>query len=203
MDAAAVPAAGQAASTGQDVLIRRWRPDELAFDIELAIHEENDAGRAAAPGTAWVLGAELGDRVAFLDEGSGYVPPQDGGRQLLVGDESALPAILSILEQAHDTLRAEVFLEVPTDADIRREVAAPAAAKIHWLPRNDLSLRPGSFALRAVQDAQLPDGPFHTWVAGESSLATGVRRHLVAERNVPRSAVSFRGYWRQGRSALG
>ncbi|WP_410668054.1 siderophore-interacting protein [Amycolatopsis sp. cmx-4-68] len=183
--------------------IRRFRPDELAFDIEISLHDESNPARAAAPGTAWALAAEPGERVAFLDEGGGYVPTAGAGWQLLVGDESAVPAILAILEQSPDTLPAQVFLEVPTDADIRHEVKAPVATKIHWLPRNGSSSQPGSLALRTVRDAQLPDGPFHTWVAGESSLATGIRRHLVAERNVPRSAVSFRGYWRRGRSALG
>jgi NADPH-dependent ferric siderophore reductase len=182
--------------------IRRFRPDELAFDIEFSIHDESNPARAA-PGTAWALAAEPGEQVAFLDEGGGYVPTADAGWQLLVGDESAVPAILAILEQSHDTLPATVFLEVPTDADIPHEVTAPAATKIHWLPRNGSFLQPGSLALRTVRDAQLPDGPFYTWVAGESSLATGIRRHLVAERNVPKSAISFRGYWRRGRSALG
>ncbi|WP_086848606.1 siderophore-interacting protein [Amycolatopsis kentuckyensis] len=183
--------------------IRRFRPDELAFDIEFSIHDQSNPARAAAPGTAWARAAKPGERVAFLDEGGGYVPTAGAGWQLLVGDESAVPAILAILEQSHDTLPAQVFLEVPTDADIRHEVTAPAATKIHWLPRNGSSLQPGSLALRTVRDAELPDGPFYTWVAGESSLATGIRRHLVAERNVPKSAVSFRGYWRRGRSALG
>lgn len=53
------------------------------------------------------------------------------------------------------------------------------STKIHWLLRNGSSLQPGSLVLRTVRDAELPDGPFYTWVAGESSLATGMRRHLV------------------------
>ncbi|WP_155343702.1 siderophore-interacting protein [Acrocarpospora pleiomorpha] len=183
--------------------IRRFRPEMSAFDIEFSLHEEPDSDRSAAPGTAWALAAEPGDEVAFLDEGCGYVPTAGAAWQLLVGDESALPAILAILEHSPDALPAEVFLEVPASDDIRGEVTAPAATKIHWLPRNEPSIRPGTLALQAVQAAQLRPGPYYAWAAGESALATGIRRHLVNDRNVPKSNISFRGYWRHGRASLG
>nr|WP_308204123.1 SIP domain-containing protein [Goodfellowiella coeruleoviolacea] len=42
-----------------------------------------------------------------------------------------------------------------------------------------------------------------TWVAGEAKLATGLRRHLVNDRGVPKSDIAFFGYWRHGRSSPG
>ncbi|MFD9941282.1 siderophore-interacting protein [Nonomuraea sp. NPDC059023] len=78
----------------------------------------------------------------------------------------------------------------------------PAGTTIHWLPRNDPAAKPGALVLQAVRQAQLPDGRFYTWTAGESSLATGVRRHLVGERGVPRSDITFRGYFRNGHASL-
>ncbi|MFB9510187.1 siderophore-interacting protein [Streptomyces aurantiacus] len=179
--------------------IRRFRPEIAGFDIEIAVHENDVDG---APGATWALTAEPGDKIAFLDEGHSYAPTPDAAWQLLVGDESALPAILSILERSTDALPAEVFLEVPADADIRREITAPAATEIHWLPRNEPAMRPGTLALRAVRDARLRPGPFYTWTAGESSLPTGIRRHLTGERDVPGSDIAFRGYWKQGRASL-
>ena len=175
--------------------IRRFRPEMSAFDIEVAVHESPDG--PAAPGTAWALAAEPGDKVAFLDEGHSYVPTAGAAWQLLAGDESALPAILAILERTAEALPAEVFLEVPTSADIRPEFAA-----VHWLPRNDAALKPGTLALQAVKDSQLRPGPCYAWIAGESSLSTGLRRHLVNERDVPTSNVAFHGYWKQGRASL-
>jgi NADPH-dependent ferric siderophore reductase len=178
--------------------IRRFRPDQPAFDIEIGVHQDASGG-PTAPGVAWALTAEPGDEVAFLDEGCSYAPTPAATWQLLVGDESALPAILAILERSGDALPGEVFLEVPEDDDIRRDVPAPATTRIHWLPRNDPSTRPGTLALRAVQDAQLRPGPFYTWTAGEASLSTGIRRHLVTERAVPKSDITFRGYWKYGK----
>jgi NADPH-dependent ferric siderophore reductase len=178
--------------------IRRFRPELSAFDIEIAIHEEAP-DRPVAPGTSWALAARPGDQVGFLDEGYSYGPTPGATWQLLVGDESAVPAVLAILEQSTGDLPAEVFLEVPADGDIRPELSAPAGTSIHWLPRNDRSAKPGTLALQAVREARLRPGPFYTWVAGESALPTGLRRHLVNDRNVPKPHIAFLGYWKQGK----
>ncbi|MDG4772992.1 siderophore-interacting protein [Solwaraspora sp. WMMD792] len=181
--------------------IRRFRPEISAFDIEVAVHEEAGGG-PSAPGTAWALAAKPGDRVTFLDEGYCYQPTHAATWQLLVGDESALPAILAILDSAGPTLPTEVFVEVPTSADIRHDVTVPAGTTMHWLPRDDPDRKPGALALPAVRDATLPSGPSYTWTAGESALATGLRRHLVTDRGVPKSDIAFVGYWKHGHASL-
>lgn len=40
----------------------------------------------------------------------------------------------------------------------------------------------------------------YAWVAGEAGAVKEIRRYLVRERGVDRSAVSFMGYWKLGRS---
>ncbi|WP_460068385.1 siderophore-interacting protein [Streptomyces sp. YKOK-I1] len=182
--------------------IRRFRPEESAFDIEVSLHEIDASGQAAAPGTRWALTAAPGTKVAFLDEGHGYAPPAGATWQLLAGDESALPAILSILETSPADLPATALLEVPSPDDVRTDITMPPGSSIHWLPRVDPGSKPGTLALDAVKQARLSDGPFYAWTAGESSMATGIRRHLVGERRVPRSDISFRGYFRHGRAGL-
>jgi NADPH-dependent ferric siderophore reductase len=179
--------------------IRRFRPELSAFDIEVAVHENADD--AEAPGSAWALSAHPGDTLGFLDEGHSYGATPNAEWQLLVGDESAVPAILAIVERS--ILPTQAFLEVPTRDDVRRDIPESAAGGIHWLPRDDDKIKPGTLALQAVKDARLAPGPFYTWVAGESSLPTGVRRHLVNDRGVPKSDIAFTGYWRHGRASLG
>jgi len=174
--------------------IRRARPGEI--DIEFALHDGD------APAASWARRARPGDPAGVFDLGVSYLPPPGVSWQLLAGDESALPAILAILEGAPADLVAEVFLEVPTTADVR-PVQAPPGARVHWLPRDEPGRRPGTLALKAIEAADLPDGRSYTWVAGESALATGVRRHLVRSRGWPKADIAFLGYWRQGRAAPG
>ena len=139
----------------------------------------------------------------IIEEGRTYLPPGEAGRQLLAGDESALPAILSILSAAPDTLTGHAFLEVPRTADIRAGIACPAGVEVHWLPRDGSGGIPGALALEAVRAHPDLGAPAYAWVAGEARLATGVRRHLIGERRMARKDVGFYGYWRHGRAGIG
>ncbi|NKS54207.1 SIP domain-containing protein [Rhodococcus hoagii] len=180
--------------------VRDIRPQVHEVDVEIALHE---GPHGPSPATAWAINTGPGDPVGIFDEGHTYQPSPDAHRQLLVADESALPAVLAILEQAPSALSAEVFLEVPIDADVRANITCTENTRIHWLPRNDPALKPGTLALDAVKNASLPTALDYAWVAGESALATGVRRHLVNDRRIPKSAITFTGYWRHGHASPG
>lgn len=179
----------------RNLTIRRVRPADDEIDIEFALHSDS-------PLASWVRRTEPGDRAGIFDVGTMYRLPEHAEGQLLVGDETALPAILSILDGTPSSLATEAYIEVASAADIR-SVEAPAGARVHWLSRDDEERRPGALALDAVRRASLPSGRFYTWVAGESQLATTVRRHLVNDRGVPKRDISFFGYWRLGRSSPG
>ncbi|CAL9380126.1 Vibriobactin utilization protein ViuB [Nocardiopsis dassonvillei] len=173
---------------------RRFDAGRRELDIEFALHGEE------APASGWALNAKEGDEVGLFAEGHYYLPPEDADWQLLVGDESAVPALLSIVEAAPRDLRAEVFLEVPESSDIR-EVEVPGGVNLHWLPRDGGGGVPGELALRTVLAAEPPEGRPYCFVAGERALPTGLRRELVRGRGVPRTHISFIGYWRHGAAA--
>lgn len=172
------------------------RPAAQELDIEFALH--GDRG----PASAWASRVRPGDPAGIFEEGYSYLPPEDARRQLFVGDESALPAVLSILGTAPDTLTGDAFLEVPEAADVRRDIVHPPGVRMHWVMRDRAATVPGSLLLDTVRAAGLP-APDYAWVAGEAKLATGVRRHLVNELGVPKAGIAFFGYWRHGRSSIG
>lgn len=171
--------------------MRRFDPQALELDIEFVAH--GDGG----PASAWATSACEGNEVGLYPEGIYYLPPDEADWHLLVGDESAVPALLSIVEQAPKDLRAQVYLEVPSPGDVR-PVAAPPGVEVHWLPREDAHAVPGRLALETVRSAALPKGRPYCWVAGENALPTGLRRTLVREHDVPKDDITFVGYWRAG-----
>ncbi|WP_440070876.1 siderophore-interacting protein [Streptosporangium sp. OZ121] len=71
--------------------------------------------------------------------------------------------------------------------------AGPGAAN----PLEDVDVDEG--ILWEVPEASKGDG-LYAWLAGEAGVVKLLRRHLVQEAGIDRSAVAFMGYWRLGRS---
>lgn len=89
-----------------------------------------------------------------------------------------------------------VILEGPDLPDFRH----PIGVDVVRLVRTDAET-PGVRALAALREQPLPSMPFHAYIAGEQSLASGARRYLVGERGVEKDRVSFTGYWKLGASS--
>lgn len=172
--------------------VRDHRPDIPELDVDFVVH--GDEG-VAGP---WAQRTFPGDEVALIDQGCGWAPvPADW--TLLVGDETGLPAVLGILRDLPRDAVGHALVEIP-DADDAQPVDAPDGMAVHWVVRAPGD-RPGARALDHVRELAWPPGVPYAFAVGESGLATGVRRHLVGERGVPKANVTFCGYWKLGRSA--
>jgi NADPH-dependent ferric siderophore reductase len=118
---------------------------------------------------------------------------------LIVGDETALPAIGALLENLGAHERALAFVEVQ-DAAEEQQLASPGRVDVRWLHRCSLGPGTSTALLDAVRAADFPAGPVFAWLAGEASGVRALRRHLVDERGVGRRSVAFTGYWRLHRT---
>ncbi|WP_436697763.1 siderophore-interacting protein [Nocardioides sp. BYT-33-1] len=113
--------------------------------VDIVVHESDDAdGHGDAldgAGNRWALQAAPGQRLVTLAPRKGHEfggiewSPGDAHRLLLVGDETAVPAIRGVLRDLPADATGAAYLEVPVDADIQ-ELVAPAGVRVTWLPRN-------------------------------------------------------------------
>lgn len=176
--------------------VLQWRPSPAEIDIDFVVHGTHGV---AAP---WAVSAEPRREVAMIDQGCGWNPASADRLAspwvLLAADESALPAVAGILRDLPSHTQGHAFIELFDEAD-RQYLEAPDGVTIHWLCRNRTE-GPGTVLLPAIRELQFPVGSVTAFAAGESALATGVRRHLVGERGVPKSQVTFCGYWKLGRA---
>jgi NADPH-dependent ferric siderophore reductase len=170
--------------------VRAFRADERELDIDFVAH--GDEGIASG----WAARAEVGDRLALLDQGVMFNPAPDTDWHLLAAEESGLPAVAGILRDLPRDARGHAFIEIPSAADAQ-ETGAPDGFDVHWIVRA-AGTRPGTAALEAVQALDFPAGTVSAFVVGEQALATGLRRWLVTERSVPKTHVTFCGFWRVG-----
>lgn len=131
--------------------------------VDLVLHLEPGA---AGPASAWASRASLGDRLLVIaprrgvDFGGIEFTPDGARRLLLVGDETAVPAISSILESLPSDVVGEAYLEVPCRDDVL-DVRRPAGLRVTWLPRHgephgDALTRAvlGRFAIDALDDSR-------------------------------------------------
>jgi len=205
--------------------IRSPRPDAREIDVDFALHGTE------GPASAWASTAQVGDPLCVVGPNSQCESPSGGiewkpgaaTSVLIAGDETAAPAICSIVESLPEGVTGEVCIEVPTEHDTL-PLAAPDGVRVTWLAREGAAH--GSRLTAAVHawgreraataapvDLTDPDpdevlwdvpetvdGGEYAWLAGEAGTITALRRHLVRDLGIDRRSIAFMGYWRAGRA---
>ncbi len=172
----------------------RW-VDVAAQEIAIDFVVHGEAGLAGP----WAAAAVPGDRIIFSGPGGGYKPNADADWHLLVGDESALPAIAAALEALPADSRGQAYLEVDTAADIQ-SMEKPDAIELTWVFRNGTAPDQCTALLNAVANGPWHEGSVHAFVHGEREYMKTMRDLLFKQRGLGRSQVSLSGYWAYGRS---
>ncbi|MCU1572900.1 MAG: hypothetical protein JWO93_982 [Micrococcaceae bacterium] len=208
-------------------------PNALAGDclgIEFKPGGFSCAGSDEAPYPAVHAAPDVVPPASGVDRrAGGPVPthePPAGQRVLLVGDETAAPAIGAILAALPSNVTGRAVVEVPSAADFL-DLPTRSQVKVTWLARNGAAH--GTFLHQAVRQAVVPawchrgvepeavdvdesllwETPepgqavwngFYAWIAGEAAVVRELRRYLVRDVGVDRSDVAFMGYWRQGKA---
>jgi NADPH-dependent ferric siderophore reductase len=169
--------------------VRAW--DEAAHELTLDFVVHADEGVASR----WAANARPGDVLVFEGPGGGYLPSAESDWHLLLGDESALPAIAASLEALEPGQRAVV--RVVCDGP-EHEVPLPTRADVDlvWLHRHG-DERDESLLLAAVEAVDFGDGTPFCFVHGEADEIRGARRHLLQERGLTRQDLSCSPYWRR------
>jgi NADPH-dependent ferric siderophore reductase len=165
------------------------------IDVDFVLHGSAADG-TAGPASRWAESCRAGESVVIIDEGLTFNPDRGTDRVVLVADETGLPAVAGICASLPAHASGLAIVEVPS-ADDALDFPHPDGVTVRWIVR-DHDAAPGTLALRALQEASLPDAPFHAYTVGEQALATEGRRHLVGARGVSKDHVSFCGYWRIG-----
>jgi NADPH-dependent ferric siderophore reductase len=169
--------------------VRRWDPAAQELTIDFVVH--GDEGLAGP----WALAAQPGDEMILQGPGGGYSPDPQADWHLLIGDESALPAIAAALERLPATAVGHVFLEVTGPAE-EQALFAPEGVEVHWVHHGSRPL--GEALLEAVSALEFRTGRVHAFVHGEAGVVKELRRLLKGERKIPMADLSISGYWRLG-----
>jgi len=172
--------------------VRRFLPEHGRLQIDFALHDGTHAG----PASRWARAARPGDVLGLAGpQASHRRVPEGGAWRLLVGDETALPAIGALVESLEPGQRADVYAEVD-DAVEEQTWATAGEVTAHWVHRSEHGGHYGFGLLETLGAARLAHGAPFVWVAGEATLVRSVRRHLVEVRGHEPRSVAISAYWR-------
>ena len=167
---------------------RRYDPATRTLEIQFLLH-------GAGPASEWAQRAKPGDELAVAGPGGRFSLEPAADHWWLAADESAIPAVGTLLEALPETTAADVHLEVDGPED-EVEFTGPAKTTISWHHRRS----PEAFGAEladAARGATIPDGA-RVWVACEAAAMRDIRRYLITDRQLPPSSLVTRGYWRAG-----
>jgi NADPH-dependent ferric siderophore reductase len=169
--------------------VRLWDPVAQELTIDFVVH--GDEGLAGP----WARAAQPGDEMIILGPGGGYSPNPLADWHLLIGDESALPAIGAALERLPAAAVGHVLLEVE-GPEHEQPLTAPEGVQVQWVHHGARPL--GEALLEAATALTFPLGEVHAFVHGEAGVVKDLRRLLKVERAIPMANLSISGYWRLG-----
>jgi NADPH-dependent ferric siderophore reductase len=188
------PAGGSDAGGGKacmrDFTPRRFDRNSRTLFIDFALHETGPAMR-------WATSARVGDTLEIGGPRGSVVVPDDFDWYLLIGDETALPAIGRRVEELRRDVPVATF--VVTEAGEGHYFDTVAAWTPHWIAR-DASSDDFSLLRAALADHVMPQGEGFVWIAAEASVARGLRGHIVDELGHPRQWTKAAGYWKRGQA---
>ncbi|MEU5402896.1 siderophore-interacting protein [Streptomyces sp. NPDC005963] len=166
----------------------RYDPEAGEIDFDFVRHEGGIASswaEAAEPGViTWIAGPKMS-----------HGHPEGADWLLVIGDETALPAIGRWLAEMPAGTRARVLIEVGEDSH-RQELPTAADAEITWLSRKGAPAGTTTVLEDALRTVEWLPGQVFVWAAGEAGALKAIRRHLATERQVPREQTHITGYWR-------
>jgi NADPH-dependent ferric siderophore reductase len=168
--------------------LREVRPETGDVVIDFVYH--GDVGLAGP----WAVSAAPGSELLVIGPGGAYAPDPTADWHLLVGDETALPAIAAALTRIPPGAPTYAFVEIDDAAD-RQDLACLGELRLRWLPRLDHA---EDLLLNEVRAFDFPAGRVHAFVHGEAGAVKRLRRHLLHERGLSLPQLSISGYWRRG-----
>lgn len=175
---------------GRAYTIRAFRQASGEMDVDLVLH-------AHGIFSTWANHVRAGDPVDIAGPRGGFRHASETSYLLLGGDETALPAMASIIEAMPAGVRVDAFIEIP-DIQDKQIIETKAELSLTWLPRHGAPAGTEDALSISMIGADFPNANSEVWFAAEVTPVRIIRRHFLIERALPATRVTVSGYWKQG-----
>lgn len=181
----ALEAGGLGRDGGVRPTMREYTPRRIdltinELDIDFVLHGDG-------PASTWAAQAAPGQELNIAGPRASMVVPDIFDSYLLIGDETAIPAIGRRLEELPAGRKVLAVIQIEDDQE-RQPLPSQAQLEVFWVKR-------GENLLALIESLPLPDGKLYSWVALEKSLTRQVKA-LLLDRGVADDALKAAAYWR-------
>jgi NADPH-dependent ferric siderophore reductase len=166
----------------RDYTPRRYDEVSGELDIDFVLHGDG-------PAATWAAQAQPGQFLHIAGPRGSMIVPDIFDSYLLIGDETALPAIARRVEGLAANRSALVVVEIEDPAE-QQTFDTQAQVDVIWVVRGEQNL------VDVTRNLEMPEGRLYAWIATESALSRKLRRVLLDEFGLDEALVKAAGYWR-------
>lgn len=175
------------ANEGVRPTMREYTPRRIdlavgELDLDFVLHGDG-------PASTWAAQAAPGQTLVVAGPRASMVVPDIFDSYLLVGDETAIPAIARRLEELPAGRHVLVVVQIE-DAAEQQPLPSQAEVEVIWVQRRQQDL------LAVLKGLTLPAGSLYGWVALEKSLTRQAKALLLEEKGLKDDALKAAAYWR-------
>lgn len=156
------------------------------LDIDFVLHGDG-------PASTWAAQAAAGQTLDIAGPRASMVVPDIFDSYLLIGDETAIPAIGRRLDELPAGRQVLALIQIEDEQE-QQPLPSKAHVEVIWVRRHQDDL------LTMLEQLALPPGALYAWVALEKTL-TRQAKALLLNKGVKDEALKAAAYWRQDGSA--
>lgn len=172
--------------------IRSFDKKSKTIELDFVVHE------GQSPAREWLKGIKAGSSVYIIGPREQFSPQEhENGSLLFFADETAIPALHSILHHWPKNAKAEMFIEAASPLAIAELPEIAGVTKhVHIRTPNEHAGTSGFLTSSAKKIKEVKN--CHIWIACEREEARAIRKHFMDDCSVNKKHIKAIGYWRLG-----
>ncbi|MDO8936621.1 acinetobactin utilization protein BauF [Acinetobacter baumannii] len=173
--------------------VRSFNPVNAQIEIDFVKHED------LSPAMEWLNSAQMGTKIGLIGPRPHFIPNFTAKKHVVMfADDTAVPALYSILKQWELGISADIFIE-SFEKDIASQLPEIEHVKIHSFhkehhPSQKGLLLKAAFTLENYENITI-------WAACERNEARALRQFFLEDQQLNKNDVRIAGYWRDGVSS--
>ncbi|MEE7594768.1 acinetobactin utilization protein BauF [Acinetobacter baumannii] len=173
--------------------VRSFNPINAQIEIDFVKHED------LSPAMEWLNSAQVGTKIGLIGPRPHFIPNFTAKKHVVMfADDTAVPALYSILKQWELGISADIFIE-SFEKDIASQLPELEHVKIHSFHKEHHTSQKGlllkaAFALENYENITI-------WAACERNEARALRQFFLEDQQLNKNDVRIAGYWRDGVSS--